>query len=62
MCPRTAETFCEATRLLKTTTPATLRKIRKHLEGTHATYVQRFEELLAAAREEKEQERERGGK
>ena len=46
--------------VIKVTSPATLRKIRKHLGKTHAIYLQRFEELLEAASEEKEQERERG--
>jgi hypothetical protein len=47
--------------VIKVTAPATLRRIRKHLEKTHALYLQRFDELLATAREEKKQERERGG-
>jgi hypothetical protein len=47
--------------VMKVATPATLTKIRKHLGKTHATYLRRFEELLEAAEEEKEQERERGG-
>src|SRR6202171_2499411 len=44
-----------------TTTPATLRRTRKHLGKVHTIYLQRFDELLAAAKEETEQERERGG-
>ena len=51
----------EVVQVLKGTTPATLKKIRKHLGKAHAVYLQRFEELLEAAREEQEQERERGG-
>ena len=47
--------------VLKVTAPVTLKKIRKHLGKAHSVYLQRFEELLEAAREEKEQERERGG-
>ncbi|HYV34130.1 MAG TPA: hypothetical protein VE988_00415 [Gemmataceae bacterium] len=47
--------------VIKLTTPASMRKIRKHLSNVHATYLQRFDELLEAAKEEKEQERERGG-
>src|SRR6266446_2737283 len=47
--------------VIKVTTPATLRKIRKHVAKTHAIYLRRFDELLGAAKEEKEQERERGG-
>jgi hypothetical protein len=40
--------------VLKATTPATLRKIRRHLGKAHALYLRRFEELLEAAQEEKE--------
>jgi len=47
--------------VLKVTSPAGLRKIRKHLSSVHATYLQRMEELLTTANDEKEQERERGG-
>jgi hypothetical protein len=47
--------------IIKVTTPATLRRIRKQLGKAHAIYLQRFDELLATAKEEKEQERERGG-
>jgi hypothetical protein len=51
----------DVVQVIKVTTPATLRRIRKHLEKAHATYRRRFDELLEAAKEEKEQERERGG-
>src|SRR5439155_23459311 len=51
----------DVVQVIKVTTPATLRGIRKHLVKAHATYLQRFDELLGAAKEEKEQERERGG-
>jgi hypothetical protein len=51
----------DVVQVIKLTTPATLRKIRKHLGKVHATYLRRFDELLEAAKEEKEQERERGG-
>jgi hypothetical protein len=51
----------DVVQVIKVTTPAILRKIRKHLGKAHALYLERFGELLAAAREEKEQERERGG-
>jgi len=51
----------DVVQVIKRTTPATLRKIRKHLDKVHATYVRRFDVLLAAALEEREQERERGG-
>jgi hypothetical protein len=47
--------------VIKVTTPATLRGIRKHLGQVHAVYLRRFDELLAAARAEKKQERKRGG-
>ena len=51
----------DVVQVLKVTAPVTLKKIRKHLGKAHSVYLQRFEELLEAAREEKEQERERGG-
>ena len=47
--------------VIKVTAPASLRRIRKHLGHAHAIYLERFEDLLAAAKEETEQERERGG-
>ena len=51
----------DVVQVIKVTTPANLKKIRKHLAIAHAVYLQRFDELLAAAKEEQEQERERGG-
>jgi hypothetical protein len=51
----------DVVQVIKVTTGAKLRKISKHLTKVHAIYLRRFEELLAAAKEEKEQERERGG-
>jgi hypothetical protein len=51
----------DVVQVIKVTTPATWRKIRKHLGQAHALYLQRFDELLEVAKEEKEQERERGG-
>jgi hypothetical protein len=51
----------DVVQVIKAAAPATLRKIRKHLGKTHAIYLQRFDELLEAAEQEKEQERERGG-
>jgi hypothetical protein len=51
----------DVVQVIKVTTPATLRTIRKHLGKVHAIYLRRFEELLEAAKEEQEQERERGG-
>ncbi len=51
----------DVVQVIKATTPAALRKIRKRLGETHAIYLQRFDELVGAAKEEKKQERERGG-
>jgi hypothetical protein len=51
----------DVVQIIKRSTPATLRRIRKQLGKAHASYVQQFDELLATAKEEKEQERERGG-
>src|SRR5438876_8983727 len=51
----------DVVQVIKVTAPARLRKIRKHLDKAHAIYRRRFDELLEAAREELEQERERGG-
>ena len=51
----------DVVQVIKGTTPATLTEIRQHLGQAHATYLRRFEELVEAAQEEKEQERERGG-
>jgi len=50
----------DVVQVIKATAPAALRKIRTRLKA-HAVYLRRFDELLDAAREEKEQERERGG-
>ncbi len=51
----------DVVQVLKIATPAALEKIRKHLGKVHSIYLKRLEESLEAAREEKEQERERGG-
>jgi hypothetical protein len=51
----------DVVQVIKTSSAATLRRIRKHLSKAHTVYLERFEELLAAAREERTQERERGG-
>jgi hypothetical protein len=51
----------DVVQVIKLNTPATLRKIRKHLGKVHTIYLRRFDELLKAAKEEEEQERERGG-
>ncbi len=51
----------DVVQVIKVTTGATLRRIRTHLGKVHAIYLGRFDELLGAAKEENEQERERGG-
>lgn len=51
----------DVVQVIKVTTAAVLKRIRKHLGKAHAVYLRRFDELLAAAKEEKEQERGRGG-
>jgi hypothetical protein len=51
----------DVVRVIKVTSAAALRRVRKNLGKSHAIYLQRFDELLAAAEAEKEQERERGG-
>jgi hypothetical protein len=38
-----------------------LKRIRKRLGEAHATYLRRFDELLATAKDEQAQERSRGG-
>jgi len=51
----------DVVQVIKGVTAARLRTIRKQSVKVHAVYVRRFDELLAAAKEEIEQERERGG-
>jgi hypothetical protein len=51
----------DVVQVIKVATPATVRRIRKYLGKVHETYLRRFDDLLTAAKEEKEQERERGG-
>jgi hypothetical protein len=51
----------DVVQVIKVTTAADLKRIRKHLGKAHAVYLERFDELLGAATDEKEQERERGG-
>jgi hypothetical protein len=50
----------DVVQVIKSATPATLRKVRKHLEKAHAVYARRFDDLTAAALAEQEQERDRG--
>lgn len=52
----------DVVQVIKVTNTTALRKIRKQLGIVHPIYLQRFEELLSAAEEEKVQERERGAK
>jgi hypothetical protein len=52
----------DVVQVIKATSAAALTRIRKHLAKAHSLYLQRFDELLAAAKEEREQERERGGR
>lgn len=52
----------DVVQVMKLTARTTLGRIRKQLANSHAEYVRRFDELLAAARGEKKQERERGGR
>src|SRR5689334_4988641 len=56
-----AQDRADVVQVIKVTSPASLGRLRKRLDKAHATYLQRFEELLAEAREEQQQERERGG-
>jgi hypothetical protein len=49
----------DVVQVIKVTTAATLKKIRKHMEKTHAIYLRRYDELLEAAKEEDEQARTR---
>jgi len=47
--------------VIKVTTPATLRRVRRQMGKAHVVYLRQLDELLTTAEEEKEQERERGG-
>jgi hypothetical protein len=51
----------DVVQVMKVTTLGALRRIRKRLAKAHVIYLRRFDDMLAAAKEEKEQERERGG-
>jgi hypothetical protein len=51
----------DVVQVLKVTSASTVRKIRQRLGKSHITYVRRFDEMRAAARDEKKQERQRGG-
>jgi hypothetical protein len=51
----------DVVQVIKAITPVKVKRIRKHLEYVHAVYLQRFDDLLAAAKDEEDQERGRGG-
>jgi hypothetical protein len=51
----------DVVQVIKAASSAVLRRIRKHLDETHRIYVRRIDDLLAAAKKEMTQERERGG-
>jgi hypothetical protein len=51
----------DVVRIMKRADAAAIASISKHLAGVHSTYLRLFDELCAAAKEEMEQERERGG-
>lgn len=50
----------DVVQVMKATRAPILTRIRKHLGKVHAVYVRRFDELLATAKEEQAEERERG--
>jgi hypothetical protein len=51
----------DVVQVMKVTAASTLQRIRKRLGEVHSIYMRRFGVMLAAAKEEKNQERERGG-
>jgi hypothetical protein len=51
----------DVVQVIKKNSRATLARVRKHLGKVHAIYLQRFDQLVAAAKQEKQQERDRGG-
>lgn len=51
----------DVVRVLKKTDPAIIETARAHIAQVHSLYLRRFDELAAAAEEEKQQEAERGG-
>jgi hypothetical protein len=52
----------DVVQVMKATASGALTRVRRVIGKVHAIYLRRFDELLAAAKEEKEQERERGGR
>ena len=57
-----AQDRADVVQVMKTTSPSALSKARAHIGKVHPSYLERFDQLHAEAREEKEQERKRGGK
>lgn len=51
----------DVVQVLKKAVGADVARIREHLARVHAVYLRLFDELVVAAEEEKQQERERGG-
>ena len=52
----------DVVQVIKRSPPPSLARVRNHLAKVHQVYLRRFEELHEAAEQEKEQERERGGR
>jgi hypothetical protein len=57
-----AQDRADVVQVMKVTPPNESAKARSQIGKAHPTYLQRFDQLQAEAREEKEQERKRGGK
>lgn len=57
-----AQDRADVIQVMKKTDANVLAGVRKHLEKVHRLYLRRFDELLATAHEEMEQEQERGGR
>lgn len=51
----------DVVQVLKKADPAAIEKVREHISHVHSLYLRLFDELAAAAEEEKQQEAERGG-
>ncbi len=51
----------DVVQVMKATAATVLGKVRKSISKVHSLYLQRFDDLLAEATEEKKQEKERGG-
>jgi hypothetical protein len=57
-----AQDRADVVQVFKITSPSALAKARAQIGKAHLTYVERFDQLQAEAKEEKEQERKRGGR